>query len=73
VDRHIVGAPSSTDFRERGAFTIVFPTDDILSHLEVLFRYSLNRPWMQNQGPPPAESGKGPPSGPGKNKPKEPS
>jgi hypothetical protein len=52
VDRHSIEAPSSTDFRERGAFTIVFPTDEILSHLEVLFRYSLNKPWMPGQAPP---------------------
>lgn len=51
VDRHSIEAPSSTDFREQGAFTIVFPTDEILSHLEVLFRYSLNKPWMPGQGP----------------------
>jgi nicotinic acid mononucleotide adenylyltransferase len=46
VDRRIVEAPSSTDFRERGAFTIVFPTEQALSHLEILFRYNLNKPWM---------------------------
>lgn len=48
-DLNVIEAPSSTDFRERGAFTIVFPTDEVLSHLEVLFRYGLNKPWM----PPP--------------------
>ncbi len=72
VDRHIIGAPSSTDFRERGAFTIVFPTEDILSHLEVLFRYSLNKPWMQREeGPPPARGkgkAKGKPKDEGKKK-----
>ncbi len=61
-DRHIVIAPSSTDFRERGAFTIVFPTESMLSHLEILFRYRLNKPWMQEgdegaEGPGRAESG----------------
>jgi len=46
-DRRIIDYPSSTDFRESGAFTIVFPTDNMLSHMEVLFRYGLNKPWMR--------------------------
>ncbi len=59
-DRRLIDYPSSTDFREAGAFTIVFPTDDMLSHLEVLFRYNLNRPWMRPGG---AASGTAPDSG----------
>lgn len=45
VDDKPIGAPSSTDFRERHAFSIVFPTDSVIRHVEVLFRYNLNKPW----------------------------
>ncbi len=40
-------APSSTDFREHGAFTIAFPTPAMLKHLEVLFRYNLHKSWTE--------------------------
>jgi nicotinic acid mononucleotide adenylyltransferase len=56
-DRRLIDYPSSTDFRESGAFTIVFPTENMLSHLEVLFRYGLNKPWMREGDPGPASSG----------------
>jgi hypothetical protein len=46
IDARIVDAPSSTDFRERRAFTIAFPTDAMLKHMEILFRYNLNRSWI---------------------------
>lgn len=45
VDDKPIGAPSSTDFRENRAFSIVFPTESVIRHVEVLFRYNLNKPW----------------------------
>lgn len=45
VDDQTIPMPSSTDFREHRAFSILFPTDAAIRHLEVLFRYNLNRPW----------------------------
>lgn len=45
VDDKPVEAPSSTDFRDNHAFSIVFPTESVIRHMEVLFRYNLNRPW----------------------------
>ena len=45
VDDRPIGAPSSTDFRENRAFSIVFPTESVIRHVEVLFRYNLNKPW----------------------------
>jgi nicotinic acid mononucleotide adenylyltransferase len=45
IDDQPICTPSSTDFREHRAFSIVFPTDAAISHLEVLFRYNLNKPW----------------------------
>lgn len=52
VDMANIGAPSSTDFRTRHAFTILFPTDGVLSHLEILFRYGMNKPWTRPESPP---------------------
>jgi hypothetical protein len=49
VDEEIVDAPSSSDFRASRNFTIVFPSDAVLSRLELLFRYGLNRPWMTSE------------------------
>ncbi len=46
ADERPLGTPSSTDFRSRGALTIVLPTDAVLGRLELLFRYAMNRPWM---------------------------
>jgi len=45
VDDSPIGAPSSTDFREGHTFSIVFPTDAVIRHMEILFRYNLNNPW----------------------------
>lgn len=45
VDDLPIGAPSSSDFRDRHAFSIVFPTESIIRHVEVLFRYRLNKHW----------------------------
>jgi nicotinic acid mononucleotide adenylyltransferase len=45
VERARIATPSSTDFRERHNFTILFPTDSILSHMEILFRYGMSKPW----------------------------
>jgi nicotinic acid mononucleotide adenylyltransferase len=44
-DERSIGTPSSTDFRSNQAFSIVFPTKAVMRHVEVLFRYDLNRPW----------------------------
>lgn len=41
----VLDTPSSTDFRTNNVFSIVFPTKEILSHLEILFRYRLHKPW----------------------------
>lgn len=45
VDTGSIGTPSSSDFREKQAFSIVFPTSSVINHIEVLFRYNLNKPW----------------------------
>lgn len=45
VDDEPIGTPSSSDFRDNRAFSIVFPTESVIKHVEVLFRYNLNRPW----------------------------
>jgi len=52
VDDRILASPSSTDFRASRHVTIVFPTDEVLSRLELLFRYGMNQSWMF--APPPA-------------------
>jgi hypothetical protein len=44
-DDRVIGTPSSTDFRSNRMFSIVFPTKAVMRHMEVLFRYDLNRPW----------------------------
>lgn len=44
-DDRSIGTPSSTDFRSKQAFSIVFPTKAVMRHVEVLFRYDLNKPW----------------------------
>jgi hypothetical protein len=46
-DEKSVNSPSSTDFRSNNVFSIVFPTREILSHLEILFRYRLHKPWTE--------------------------
>ncbi len=54
VDEKSLAMPSSTDFRTRGALTIVFPADAVLARLELLFRYAMNRPWAvrpEDEGP----------------------
>ncbi len=51
LDTRKLEAPSSSDFRKNGAFSIVFPTKAIISHLEVLFRYGLNRTWQEVKQP----------------------
>jgi nicotinic acid mononucleotide adenylyltransferase len=45
LDQRELLTPSSTDFRKNNAFSIVFPTEEIIKHLEVLFRYRLNKNW----------------------------
>lgn len=49
VDMCTIGTPSSTDFRKDRAVTIAFPTDAMLSRLEILFRYSMNTPWIHRK------------------------
>jgi len=60
VDRTLIGTPSSSAFRTEGAISLVLPTEDILSRLELLFRYGMYRPWS---GSPPG-SGESAPPGP---------
>jgi hypothetical protein len=57
VDDNVLASPSSTDFRSSRHVTIVFPTDEVLSRLELLFRYGMNQSWMF--APPPAASSGG--------------
>lgn len=45
LDEESIGAPSSTDFREKHAFSIIFPTESMIHRLEVLYRYNINQPW----------------------------
>jgi hypothetical protein len=45
LDERSIATPSSTDFRENRAFSIVFPTESIVRHMEILFRLNLNKPW----------------------------
>ena len=55
VDETPIGAPCSSDFRDNRAFSIVFPTESVIRHVEVLFRYNLNKPWSVcglGDGPP---------------------
>ncbi len=49
-DDFVIGLPSSTDFRRNRMFSIVFPTKAVMRHMEVLFRYDLNRPWSPSPG-----------------------
>jgi nicotinic acid mononucleotide adenylyltransferase len=50
VDDGVVKAPASTDFRQARNITIVFPTEAVLSRLELLFRYGMNQAWMSDPG-----------------------
>jgi hypothetical protein len=43
LDTSAIEAPSSTDFRSNRTFSIVFPTRAVMAHMEVLFRYGLNK------------------------------
>ena len=52
VDPKPIGTPSSTALRERGVFTIVFPTEAVLEKLEVVFRYGMHRHWLTDRGSP---------------------
>ncbi len=45
LDERSIAMPSSTDFRENRAFSIAFPTESIVRHMEILFRLNLNKPW----------------------------
>lgn len=50
LDPRPIGTPSSTELRERGVFTIVFPTEEVLEKLEVVFRYGMHRNWLTDRG-----------------------
>lgn len=50
IDPKPIGTPSSTALRERGIFTIVFPTEAVLEKLEVVFRYGMHRHWLTDRG-----------------------
>lgn len=52
VDPKPIGTPSSSDLRDRGVFTIVFPTQAVLEKLEVVFRYGMHRHWLTERGGP---------------------
>ncbi len=60
VDRTLIGTPSSSAFRTEGAISLVLPTEDILSRLELLFRYGMYRPWSDRR----EAAGDIPPPGP---------
>jgi len=45
LERRVVGTPSSSDFRQNRAITLVLPTEAIRDKLEILFRYNMNKPW----------------------------
>jgi hypothetical protein len=59
VDRTLIGTPSSSAFRTGGAISLVLPTEEILSRLELLFRYGMYRPWS---GSPAGPGGASPPN-----------
>ncbi|MEJ5188757.1 hypothetical protein [Treponema sp. J25] len=44
--KKVIGTPSSTQVREQGIFTIIFPTPEVIEKLEVVFRYGMNRHWL---------------------------
>lgn len=52
LDPQPIGTPSSTALRERGVFTIVFPTEAVLEKLEIVFRYGMHRHWLAERGAP---------------------
>lgn len=52
MDSKPIGTPSSTALRERGVFTIVFPTEAVLEKLEVVFRYGMHRHWLTEKSGP---------------------
>ncbi len=52
LDPRPIGTPSSTQLREHGVFTIVFPTAEVLEKLEVVFRYGMHRHWLTEKGGP---------------------
>lgn len=49
LEKSVVGTPSSTDFRENRAVTLVLPTEGIRDKLEILFRYNMNKAWTSRQ------------------------
>lgn len=51
IDRKLIRTPSSTALRERGVFTIVFPTTAVLEKMEVVFRYGMNSHWLTQRPP----------------------
>jgi hypothetical protein len=50
LDPRPIGTPSSTQLREGGVFTIIFPTAEVLEKLEVVFRYGMHRHWLTERG-----------------------
>jgi hypothetical protein len=50
VDPKPIGTPSSSEVREQGVFTIVFPTEEVIEKLEVVFRYGMHRHWLTEKG-----------------------
>lgn len=52
MDPKPIGTPSSTQVREQGVFTIIFPTLDVIEKLEVVFRYGMHRHWLTEESRP---------------------
>jgi len=52
LDRRPIGTPSSTELRQKGVFTIIFPTPEVMEKLEVVFRYGMHRHWISKGGGP---------------------
>lgn len=50
VDPKPIGTPSSTALRDHGVFTIIFPTEQVIEKLEVVFRYGMHRHWLTDRG-----------------------
>lgn len=52
LDPKPIGTPSSTELREHGIFTIIFPTPEVIEKLEIVFRYGMHRHWLKEKPTP---------------------
>lgn len=55
LDPKPIGTPSSSELREQGVFTIIFPTPEVIEKLEVVFRYGMHRHWLKEKPAPEGE------------------